>query len=267
MEHRPWPADLDLYSSRIGENVLMVQGPGGNTSFKDGKIMWVKASGTRLIDAVVKKIFVGVDTQSGETLQDQNHLRPSIEKDFHLLIPFPYVVHTHSLRAIAFAIEGDFGSKAKEFPEIAFVPYARPGADLCNSLSGILDYRKHKAAILQNHGFLTWGQTMEDAYEILMAFESDGPKVNLEDIDGNSAETILDHSRAITPDYAVFLSASTQDEILNFTGDDLWKKYMYYVAMEAINHVGPDKEINYLTPEEVFTLQNWESEKFRVAKN
>lgn len=245
----------------------MVQGPGGNTSFKDGKVMWVKASGTLLADANDKEIFTAIDQETGESIRNDRNLRPSIEKDFHLLIPFAFVIHTHSFRAISMAIEGGFGSKANDYPEIAFIPYARPGAELCISLSKLLNFNKHKAAILQNHGFLTWGNTMKEAYDVLINFESERAITNLEDEIGNITDSPLDHPKAITPDYAVFLSSCPEEEILTFTESNLWKKQMYLIARSAARQASLNSNVQYLTSEEINNLQNWESEKFRFANN
>jgi rhamnose utilization protein RhaD (predicted bifunctional aldolase and dehydrogenase) len=245
----------------------MVQGPGGNTSYKDSEVMWVKASGTVLADANDKEIFTAVDQRTGDSIWNDKNLRPSIEKDFHLLIPFAYVIHTHSFRAISMAIEGGFGSKANDFPEIAFIPYARPGAELCSSLSKLLDFNKHKAAILQNHGFLTWGDTMEQAYAALTDFESETPDINLEDELDNIADSPLDHPKAITPDYAVFLSTFSKEEILAFSENNSWKKQMYLIARSAAKQADLNSSLHYLTPEETYSLQNWESEKYRFANN
>jgi rhamnose utilization protein RhaD (predicted bifunctional aldolase and dehydrogenase) len=265
MRQRPWPIELDTYSAQIGEDILMVQGPGGNTSYKDGKIMWVKASGTLLANANDSEIFVGVDQRTGEYVWDEKNLRPSIEKDFHLLIPFAFVIHTHSFRAISMAIESNFGSKANHFPEIAFIPYARPGSDLCGLISKLLDFKQHKAAILQNHGFLTWGDTMDEAYSVLTEFESEQPFTNLEYELTSAVDSPLEHPKAITPDYAVFLSPFSEKEILSFSQKNMWKKKMYLIARAAARNVSTGVE--YLTPEETSSLQNWELEKFRIANN
>jgi len=267
MRNRPWPHELDLFSRYIGSDSLMVQGPGGNTSYKDGTTMWIKASGTKLSDAEDEEIFVGISIESGDTLESENHRKPSIEKDFHLLIPFPFVIHTHSFRSLAVGITQDFEARVKEFPEIAFVNYARPGKDLCNLLSQTIDFGMHKAAILQNHGFLTWGNTMEEAYSYLIEFESGIETsisiVTLSEVDISST----DHPKAITPDYAVFLSPYTHSEILKFDGKDLWKKEMYIIAQHACTLAKRKSGINYLTTEEVNALQNWDAEKFRMAAN
>jgi rhamnose utilization protein RhaD (predicted bifunctional aldolase and dehydrogenase) len=267
MRNRPWPSELDLFSRYIGSDSLMVQGPGGNTSYKDETTMWIKASGTKLSDAEEEEIFVGVLIENGETLNSESQRKPSIEKDFHLLIPFPYVIHTHSFRALSLGITQDFEVRMKELPEIAIVNYARPGKDLCNLLSQTIDFAKHKAAILQNHGFLTWGNNMEEAYSILTEFEGGiETSITVDDFSDIDIASI-DHPKAITPDYAVFLSPHTHSEILNFDGKDLWKKQMYFIAQHACALAKRGSGINYLADTEVNALQNWDAEKFRMAAN
>ena len=49
------------YCEWIGSNPLLVQGAGGNISWKEGDVLWVKASGMWLIDATKENIFVPVD--------------------------------------------------------------------------------------------------------------------------------------------------------------------------------------------------------------
>jgi rhamnose utilization protein RhaD (predicted bifunctional aldolase and dehydrogenase) len=49
------------YCAHIGADPMLVQGAGGNVSWKDGETLWVKASGAWLADAARKEIFVPVD--------------------------------------------------------------------------------------------------------------------------------------------------------------------------------------------------------------
>jgi hypothetical protein len=229
--------------------------------------MWVKASGTRLSDAEDEEIFVGVLVEDGSLVDSKSNLRPSIERDFHLLIPFPFVIHTHSLRSIVMSIVQNFGANRREFPEIAFINYARPGKDLCSLISKGIDFRIHKAAILQNHGFLTWGNTMEEAYSFLKKYESGIEVPTAVDTISDARVSIIHHPKAITPDYAVFLSPCTESEILKLDGKDLWKRQMYLIAQHACSLAMRESEINYLSTEEVHILQNWDAEKFRMAAN
>ena len=52
--------DLARLSARIGQDPLLIQAAGGNTG-QDGGVMWIKASGTLLADALVRDVFVACD--------------------------------------------------------------------------------------------------------------------------------------------------------------------------------------------------------------
>ena len=51
---------LAQVSARLGQDALLVQAAGGNTSVKDGDTLWVKASGLWLRDALQRPCFVPV---------------------------------------------------------------------------------------------------------------------------------------------------------------------------------------------------------------
>ena len=155
--------DLDAlarYSARIGRDPEQVQAAGGNTSMKDGHNLWVKASGLWLADAEKRDLFVPVDTakvldaiDSGSeddvkaaTIQDQNPegLRPSIETSLHALLPHRWVIHTHSVRTIAIAIQADAEAQlARRLDGLSWtwVPYTFPGLPLTRAIKAAMDSR------------------------------------------------------------------------------------------------------------------------------
>jgi rhamnose utilization protein RhaD (predicted bifunctional aldolase and dehydrogenase) len=47
-------ASISAYCAEIGRDPLLVQGAGGNVSWKANDTLWIKASGTWLADAMVK---------------------------------------------------------------------------------------------------------------------------------------------------------------------------------------------------------------------
>jgi hypothetical protein len=108
---------------------------------------------------------------------------------------------------------------------------------------------------------------MKEAYEKLEQFEGEilVPS-SADELELEIGMSLL-HPMAITPDYAVFLSTIPEEEIMKFSDKNLWKKQMYLVAQKAADLLGDNANINYLSNEEVYSLQNWESEKFRVAAN
>src|SRR5512138_3710491 len=95
------PAELQSLrnvSARVGRDIRLVQGAGGNTSLKADGVLWVKASGAWLMEADQRDIFVPVDLPGALRALEQGiermpvadpaaKLRPSIETSLHALLP------------------------------------------------------------------------------------------------------------------------------------------------------------------------------------
>ena len=58
------------HSQKIGNDLTLVQGAGGNTSFKNEEFLWVKASGTKLSHAKNKDIFVKLEQPAEAQMED-----------------------------------------------------------------------------------------------------------------------------------------------------------------------------------------------------
>ena len=118
-------SDLIEISQYAGTRVDYTQGGGGNTSVKDGGVMYIKASGFKLKDIdettayvpmdldKIKSFFESVDLSDGRDYDALNKqvtaeatlkleglaaLRPSVEVGFHSVLK-KYVIHTHSVYA------------------------------------------------------------------------------------------------------------------------------------------------------------------------
>lgn len=181
------PKDLPLlrtWSRTFGSNPLMVQGAGGNTSIKEDGVMWIKASGTQLSEAMDKDIFVAVDLakMTSETsvhperadepqryLLQEGGLKPSIETCLHAVFPKRVVMHVHCVNTIALAIRTDAVSQlSKRLSAFnwAHVEYAKPGAQLAKLVSKALSDTV-EVIILGNHGLLVAGDTVEEAAALI----------------------------------------------------------------------------------------------------
>jgi rhamnose utilization protein RhaD (predicted bifunctional aldolase and dehydrogenase) len=178
---------LKSLSARLGGDPLLAQGAGGNTSLKKDGVMWIKASGTWLMNAIEKDIFVPLDLQRlAKALseddpdcesclpfvrQDINPsgLRPSIETSVHGLMPQAVVLHVHCVSTIAWAIQPDAEAQLQE-PladfKWAFVPYARPGLQLSRAIRQAIK-PDTEVLILGNHGLVVAGDTVEEAEALL----------------------------------------------------------------------------------------------------
>ncbi len=176
-------------SAALGQDPLQVQGPGGNTSVKEGGVMYIKASGTELAEAERKDIFVAVNRdkaraealeQAGDgsckdTVLDKTHgLRPSIETTFHAAFDHRIVVHTHSVATIAHAISPEgrkLAARKLDGLPFAMVPYAKPGLPLTRKILARIT-PDTRIVILQNHGLICAGDTVDEVRELVAEVET-----------------------------------------------------------------------------------------------
>ena len=170
------------FSEEVGMDSSMVQAAGGNTSMKLGDTMWVKASGKWLMNACSEEIMVPVKTlkvQSiiknegtnnekliNNTISDDSNtnLRPSVETPLHAALDFKYVLHTHDVNIISFAILKNSQTKLDKLLsgfKWKFIPYIKPGIKLSRIILKIKS-KEDNVFILQNHGLIVCGDDLEE---------------------------------------------------------------------------------------------------------
>lgn len=171
--------DILDYCIAIGADPMLVQGAGGNVSWKDGDTLWVKASGTCLADAAHKDIFVPVDLPhlaralaSGDfsvlpRLRSESALRPSIETLLHALMPHPVVVHLHAVEVLAWLVRNNFRDNIMALIDSRLrwtsTGYHKPGAALAKAVSTALgSANTADVVLLQNHGVVIGGVTVAE---------------------------------------------------------------------------------------------------------
>ncbi len=176
--------ELSAMSARIGADSALVQGPGGNTSIKSARELWVKASGLWLSEALAKSIFVpidltrlrglptGADLAADAVLADRNPdgLRPSIETALHALMPHRVVIHAHAVNCMAAAVRADgaaFAGTRLGHLRWRWVPYHRPGAPLARAVATALNATPCDILLLQNHGIVVGADTVPAAEALL----------------------------------------------------------------------------------------------------
>jgi rhamnose utilization protein RhaD (predicted bifunctional aldolase and dehydrogenase) len=174
---------LRQLSAALGADPLRTQGAGGNTSIKRDDVMWIKASGTWLADALaqdimtpvrldpLRKAIVDGDPRAAAAVDfvdaqlNASGLRPSIETSVHAIIRSPVVVHIHCVNTIALAVRHDGESLAHERLKphadvaLAFVPYRRPGLPLAQAIAKQLT-KDTNVFVLANHGLVVAGDTV-----------------------------------------------------------------------------------------------------------
>lgn len=176
---------VEAYSARIGSDPLLVQGAGGNASWKENGVLWVKASGTWLKDALDQDIFVPVDLTALQSnlrqgnfaytpeVIGQSTLRPSIETLLHGLMPHTVVLHAHAIEVLSTMVRSNPVPALEKYladygHRWATVSYQKPGADLAKEVASAIRCDPSIDVIfMANHGVVIGGSSVEDVDEKL----------------------------------------------------------------------------------------------------
>lgn len=178
--------DFLAVSARIGGDIGLIQGAGGNTSLKDRGVMWIKASGAWLAEAEARPIMVPLDLGAlrtrviaGDLTEAEiagmvlpggpAGLRASVEAPFHALLPGRCVIHVHCVETIAMAILADAETRLRDrLSGLAWhwQPYVKPGVPLTRAMR---DAGADKAAVvvLGNHGLIASADTPQQAEALI----------------------------------------------------------------------------------------------------
>ncbi len=153
----------------------LVIGPGGNTSARlvvnNKNIIYLKASGKCFEDAKVND-YVGVDLKTENVVDGK--LKPTCEINMHLICyhvrnDVHAVVHTHPTYATAYGmLEKSLKAFTPDFIavvglEVPVVKYTVPaGKELALGVSKHI--KNNNAVFLMNHGLLTVGSNLKEAF-------------------------------------------------------------------------------------------------------
>jgi len=173
-------------SARVGSDPLLVQASNGNTSIKLDGILWIKASGSWLAQAMQEEIFVPLklaglkesilnDSEITPHFALNDALRPSIETAMHAVLRHRVVIHVHSINAIAWAIRLDGPEQLKERLtglHWQWIPYAASGIPLAREIEkAVAGAAETDVLILGNHGLVVCGQHCHAAEALLCEVE------------------------------------------------------------------------------------------------
>jgi rhamnose utilization protein RhaD (predicted bifunctional aldolase and dehydrogenase) len=179
------PKKLKEYCALIGKDPLLVQGAGGNASWKDEDVLWVKASGTWLAHAEKHEIFIPVSLSGlrGGVNKDavsaypkvigDTAFRPSIETELHALMPHKVVLHLHAVEILAHLVRQDALQTIKtligDSVKWAFVDYFKPGAELAEAVRDVLrKVPEAEVVFLKSHGLIIGGNDINRIDVILL---------------------------------------------------------------------------------------------------
>jgi L-fuculose-phosphate aldolase len=166
-------AAVDLiveHGRRLNADGLAV-GPAGNLSIRLGDLVAITPSQIRYDEILPEDVCF--TTLDGAKVAGAGRL--SAETPMHLLVyretDAASIVHTHSPQAVAASLVGDelpavhyCVLRSGGGPTIRVAPYERFGSDELAeaALKGLTD---RTAVVLQNHGALTYGADLAEAYE------------------------------------------------------------------------------------------------------
>lgn len=187
------------FSNLYGSNEELVLAGGGNTSAKDGDVMYIKGSGTRLADITaegfvkmsrskIAEIFTKTYPESdGERealsladlmaakLPGQENKRPSVETTLHSLFPHTFVLHLHPalVNGITCSLDGEKTAKELFGDGVLWVEPCKPGYTLAKKCNDELKAYKEKLGrdadflLLANHGIFLANNTVDGLGEML----------------------------------------------------------------------------------------------------
>lgn len=187
--------EIVALSREFGAGDDWVIGGGGNSSIKDERWMWVKASGTALAD-IEPHQFVKMDRRKLAAIWDlqypeeqgaredrakadlfaarapgEESKRPSVEALMHALFPSRIVFHTHPtlVNALTCARQGRSAAQRILGEEQLWIPMINPGYVLARRiyderLRYLRDHegREPRFILLENHGLVVHGESSED---------------------------------------------------------------------------------------------------------
>lgn len=275
--------DIVEISNKYGKNPEFVLAGGGNTSYKDEKNLYIKASGTTLANITCDG-FAELDRESlakmwtkkypdnskereAEVLEDLMNARtassktkrPSVETSLHDIFPQTYVVHLHPaiVNGITCGINGQKVTK-ELFPDAIWIPEIEPGWTLAVKVKEEFDKKNRESGktpsiiILENHGIFVAGNTekeIDDTYSVILnSIESrleKKPDISEVEFDKERAAYIAPAIRMMLKDGATsIVTAFSNSDIASFIKD----KNSFYPVSSAYT---PD-HIVYCKPYPLF---------------
>lgn len=274
------------------EDITLIQGPGGNFSFKEDNSLVIKPSGANLKDVTFDKytrLRIKDDNFLSSEVSYENYWRqvivrgekPSMEYGFHLLLK-KYVFHFHDLSVIAMDKIG-FNTMRNSLNSmdvrVDYIGYVVPGYDLSIEVRNLLESNQESIDIifLQNHGIIITAKTEIELYR-LMNIYTQARKENFEIIKCAEVpldslieyiELFLNTGEFYFPDEAIFLhgqfaltTKKAKEVIKNMTFPQ--REILNYLFQ--VNNSFSRNDSRKLMRTEYSKLISLPSEKFRMNK-
>ena len=177
-------ADLNKFlsaSAELGKNFNLIQGAGGNTSYKFRDSLFIKASGFKLKNSLEKNIFVEVNYKNlnkalvekkndpiKNSWNSKQKMKPSIETSLHSILPFKYIFHVHCLNTISWVVRKNFENEFKKLfknEDYKVVKYIKPGLTLTGEIQKLIIDKAPNILFLKNHGVVVGSDNIDNALD------------------------------------------------------------------------------------------------------
>jgi NAD(P)-dependent dehydrogenase (short-subunit alcohol dehydrogenase family)/rhamnose utilization protein RhaD (predicted bifunctional aldolase and dehydrogenase) len=231
--------ELVEISRFYGKQTAYVIAGGGNTSWKDERHLYIKASGISLStigengfcvlsrdllekipdmefssDPVVREDQVK-NALLNSRVNPESGLRPSVETSLHNLFEYNFVVHTHPTLVNALMCSNLAEEKTKELfgTKALYIPYSDPGFVLFTIIrEKILEYRQleghdPQVVFIQNHGVFVAANTVDEIIGLYSGIEtgissliSEWPKLESVEVSGNLVDAVPAVRMILSPD-------------------------------------------------------------------
>jgi rhamnose utilization protein RhaD (predicted bifunctional aldolase and dehydrogenase) len=165
-------------TQRVGSNALLTQASTGNSSWKLDGVLWIKASGRWMADALRDDIFIPLDL--AEVVKyclrlgvdpTERYPTASLETAMHAALPHPVVVHVHCVNTIAWAVRHDAPVQLKRRLEGLrwhWIPYIESGLPLALEIECVVSACPNtNVFVLGNHGLVVAGEDVSAVENLL----------------------------------------------------------------------------------------------------
>jgi len=238
-------------SRLFGSDPSFVIAGGGNTSYKNEEMIWIKASGISLA-TIDEKGFVSLSREKlkgiskkkysadpllresevkadlHEAIVSPKELRPSVETSLHDLISYRYVVHTHPTKVNAVMCSNLAETSCRELfdDKALFVPYTDPGyilfkvvAEAIRKFTESHGYEP-KLIFLENHGVFVGANSTEEIEFIYAELMSTIDAKLRQQLPGtvrfDIKSVIIDRLAGLHPGYAGFSAIGFRSELTDW---------------------------------------------------
>lgn len=286
------------YSEKIGNNFLLCQGPGGNTSVKINENILIKKSGHLLSKSAKKETFKKINLTDINNFYTNNFndrkfdKELSIETPLHVLLSSKYVFHYHSIASILIStiFKKDTLNRFLIDNNILPIDYIRPGHELAKEIVSSNHKYKFESFFLYNHGVVVEGQNIKKLYKTINLIENlfselfDYSKLKkitrnvlntkFSDCKFDNPNSKLDYKKFkdqyFFPDHSVFFPDSfTFDKKYIYVKKDLNITEIQYFQTLLIlyNLIDEKKVLNFINKDTGEKLRKSEDEQLRLRIN